>query len=134
MRHSDRFLLLRVGRPPDVTLDPVGSPDRILVLPNRQNRPSKFPEAGRIATISSAVTGDFLSPPSPIVFWLDVVPRATVPETTVDEDNDPSNRQYKVGFAGQTGHIRLNPEAASKQLTSERFLGLGSTALLLLHA
>lgn len=72
---------------------------RELMLPDPDHRPAQGAEGAGDEPIAGAIAAQLLEPEYRVGLWLCGVLRATVPETPVDEDGEPSPGKNEIGFA-----------------------------------
>jgi hypothetical protein len=73
-----------------------------LVLPDPDHLPACVPKRGVVASVSCLVAFDLLPPVIGVRPWSSQVLWTAVPETTVDEDRDPLDREHHIWTAPQT--------------------------------
>lgn len=66
------------------------------MLPKPHNSPSSFLQEQGVRTITLAIPGQLRAPVVGIRSWLASMFRARMPETTVDEDRDPTPGEHDV--------------------------------------
>jgi len=73
---------------------------RQLVLPEADDTPASFLEIVAHFPVPGHVLGDLLTPVGLIGLWYSHVPRATMPETSVNEHGQTVSWECKIGRAG----------------------------------
>ncbi len=109
---------------------------RHLVLPDAQHAPAPAPQYARLFRVARPVGRDLLAPPSAVRLRHAEVPRATVPETAVDEDADSGAWKHDVGRATKIGfgpRVCLEAEPIGPQGRSEKALRGRDPADIRLH-
>ncbi len=88
-------------RPRNGGLDGGGRLPWVVVLPEAEDRPSRFPQGSVRVPVPRDIGGDLLGPERLVRRGRRVVLRAAVPEAPVDEDRDPWPAENQVGRAPQ---------------------------------
>jgi hypothetical protein len=71
------------------------------VAPNAENSPAKFAKQPGNSTVAGGVAGDFAFPILAVSAGHAVVPRAAMPETTVNKDSQALTAENEVGTANE---------------------------------
>ena len=73
------------------------------MFPDSDDNPTSLPEKASRTQVASPVGCQLCSPPRPVAFRRGSVRRATIPETTVDKDRDPSGKKATSAREGTPG-------------------------------
>ena len=85
------------------------------MLPDPNNSPTSLPEALIRFTVPLDVPGDLAFPILAVVFWHSEMPRAAVPEATIDENGETFAAKDKIWFARH----RLPPPPSGDAMGAE---------------
>jgi hypothetical protein len=92
------------------------------MLPDSKNPPTPCTQYSVCGPIPYFVHGQFVFPKSAIVYWDAAMPSATMPKTTINENDEPAIWKDKVGLSSER---RISPPAAnamtSKYLDQSQF-------------
>lgn len=97
-------------------LDAISNEHQVLMLPNSHHNPAGRTERRVVASITGNVRVELGTPPIGVRFWSYRMLRAAVPETAIDENNDPRPSQCDVRASRDISHVHSVPKPSAVQL------------------